>query len=207
MATSSLQLSRFKALTGSSGLKSILRNRKAMLAIGISLVVVLVWLLAYFLPQGKQLSKYQAQRQHLQAEETALQAKLRELRATSKATPQLLQLQAKYGAAVPASADMYTYISQMSATVAQAGVNLVSMTPSSSGSPVTGTSLESYPVTVVVSGTYNNTLAFLQDLYTMPRLTVVSGLTIAGGALGGGGTFNSTFTLSVYSTGAPAPAG
>lgn len=201
MATSALQLPQLKSFRG------ILRNRKAMLAIGIAVVVVLVWLLAYFLPQGKQLSKYQAERQHLQAQEVALQARLRLLRETSKATPQLLQLQAKYGNLVPSSPDMYVYISQMAATAAQAGVHLVSMTPSSTGTPITGTSLDSYPVVVVVSGNYGATLTFMQALYNMPRLTVINGLSISGGALGGGAQLNSTFNLSVYSTAQPPPAG
>ncbi len=189
-------------------LKSVLRNRTVLLVIGATVVVLLVWLLAFFLPQGRQLSKYAAERTQLQGEQARLEAQLQVLQATSKATPELLMLQAKYGSMVPATPDMYAYISQMAATATQAGVGLTSMTPSSTGAAVTGTTLLAYPVTVAVTGTYDNTLGFLKALYAMPRLTVVNGITISGGGPGTnrGSPLNTTFTLTVYSAPQPAAA-
>ncbi len=184
-----------------SRLKPVLGNRTVLITIMAGLVVILVWLLAFFVPQGKHLSRLTTQRQNLQGEEASLEAKLQLLRATSRATPQLLQLQAKFGAMIPATADMYNYISQMAGTAAQSGVGLVSMTPSSNGAPVSGTNLLSYPITVVVSGSYASTLNFMNALYAMPRLTVIDGVSISGGGPGSSkaAPLTSTFTLTVYS--------
>jgi len=186
-------------------LRELLKDRRVVLAATGALVIVLVWLLAFFLPQGKQLSKYRAQEQQLQTQQSALEAQLAQLQATSKAVPKLLSMQAQLNGLIPSTPDIYNYITQMSDTAAATGVHLVSITPSTIGTPVTGTQLQSIPVTVATTGTYDNTLGFIKAVYGMPRLTVINSMTIAGG---GPGTNRSTilnegFTMTIYTSAKP----
>jgi hypothetical protein len=51
---------------------AVLRNRQVVLSMVAAVVLVLIWALAFFLPQGRTLSKYQTQEQQLQWEQSQL---------------------------------------------------------------------------------------------------------------------------------------
>jgi Tfp pilus assembly protein PilO len=185
---------------------AVLRNRQVVLSMVAAVVLVLIWALAFFLPQGRTLSKYQTQEQQLQSEQSQLQVKLAQLRATSRATPKLLALQTRYSSLVPATSDIYNYITLMSSTAGANAIHLVSITPGSTPSPVAGTSLQAIPVSIVTAGTYDNTLGFIKAIYAMPRLTVINSISLTGGGPGTnrGTVLSETFSLTIYTTGKPA---
>ena len=189
-----------------SSTRAVLRSRPVFISLGVGLVVVLIWMMAFFLPQGKDLTKYQAQQQQLQTQQSQLEVQLAQLRATSKATPRLLALQAQYTDLVPPTADIYNYINLMSSTAAASGVHLVSITPSGTGTPVPGTSLQAIPVSLVTTGSYDSTLGFIKAVYNLPRLTVINSMTIAGGGPGTNRStsLNETFSLTIYTSLKPA---
>ena len=180
----------------SSNTVAVLKNRTVMIAIAAGLLIVLIWFLAFFSPQGKDLTKYKAQETQLQVQQSALEAQLAQLRATSKAAPQLEALQTQYANLIPPTADIYNYINIMSGTAATAGVHLVSITPASAGSVVPGTGLQAIPISVVTQGTYDATLSFIKSIYALPRLTVINAMTLSGG---GPGTNRSTVLAETYS--------
>ncbi|HUZ11136.1 MAG TPA: type 4a pilus biogenesis protein PilO [Acidimicrobiales bacterium] len=190
----------------SSSTAAVVKSRPVLIALGVGLVVLLIWLLAFFLPQGKDLSKYHAQQQQLQTQQSQLEVQLAQLRATSKATPRLLALQAQYTNLVPPTADIYNYINLMSSTAAASGMHLVSITPSSTGTPVPGTSLQAIPVSLVTTGSYDSTLGFIKAVYALPRLTVVNSMSLTGGGPGTNRStsLNESFSLTIYTTFKPA---
>ena len=191
----------------SSSTLAVVRTRPVLISLAVGLVVLLIWALAFFLPQGKDLSKYRAQQQQLQTQQASLQAQLAQLRATSKATPKLLALQAEYTDLVPPTADIYNYINLMSSTAAANGMHLVSITPSSAGTPVPGTSLLQIPVSLVTSGSYDSTLGFIKAVYALPRLTVIDSMSLTGGGPGTNRStsLNESFSLTIYTTSKPTP--
>jgi Tfp pilus assembly protein PilO len=190
----------------SSNTTAVLRSRSVLVGVGVGLVVLLIWLVAFFLPQGKDLSKYQTQQRQLQAQQSQLELQLAQLRATSKATPKLLALDAQYTGLIPPTDDIYNYIKQMSSTVMASGEHLVSITPSNVGSPVPGTSLYAIPIALNTMGTYDSTLALIKAIYGMPRLTVINSMSISGGGplTNRGTTLTENFALTIYTTAKPA---
>ncbi len=186
-------------------LPDVLKNRRVLLAIGVAVVLALVWLVAFFLPQGKELSKYQSQQQQLETQQSSLEARLVQLRATSKAVPKLLALQSQFNGLIPSSPDVYNYLTLMSNTASAAGVHLVSITPATSGTPVAGTNLFAIPVTLNTTGTYDSTLGFIKAIYALPRLTVIDSVSISGGGppTNRSSSLSESFALTIYTTAKP----
>jgi Tfp pilus assembly protein PilO len=188
-----------------STLRGLLKNRRIVLTIGAAAVIVLVWLIAFYAPQGKNLSKYQTQRQQLQQQQAGLEAQLVQLRATSRAVPKLVALQSQLEGLIPPTPDIYNYITLMSNTATASGIQLVSLTPTNTPAPVAGTDLQSIAVTLTANGTYDDTLGFMKAIYALPRLTVINSVTISGGGptTNRGTVLDDTFSLTIYTTAKP----
>jgi Tfp pilus assembly protein PilO len=177
-----------------------LRSPIVLISVGAAVVIVLVWLFAFFLPQGKKLNTLTTQQVQLQQEQAALNAQLAQLKKTSAATPQLLALQASFNVAVPPSANTYAYITTMYETTKAAGVTLTSITTGSPGAPSGGISPIS--VSLSTSGTYDQALKLIDLLNKLPRLTIINAVSMTGG---GPNTTRSTsmtqsFSLTIFTT-------
>ena len=184
---------------------ALLKDRRIVLALVGAVVLLLIWYVVFFLPQGKNLSKYQTQQAQLIRQQSLLEAQLIQLRATSKAVPKLLTLQAQLDGLIPPTADIYNYITLMSNTASTSGVHLVSITPNTTGAPVPGTELQSIPISLTTTGTYDSTLGFIKAIYELPRLTVINSIAIAGGGPGTNRStsLDETFSLSIYTSAKP----
>lgn len=191
-------------MSAPSGISSALRRKPTLIAIGVAIVVVIVWLFAFFLPEGHRLSALQAQEQTLQQQVAAGQAKVAKLQKTFQHTSELQSLDQKMAGYVPSTSDVFkttaNYTSLLSATVASAHMTLTSVSPS--GSSSAGQSFTAIPVTLVVTGTYDNLLSLIYDLYTLPRLTDITSLSITGGGLGSDRSteLNATLSLKAFIT-------
>ena len=128
-----------------------------------------------------------------------------QLRATSRAVPKLLALQSQLNGLIPPTPDVFNYITLMSNTVSAAGVHLVSITPTTSGIPVTGTNLQGIPITLSTTGTYDSTLGFIKAIYALPRLTVINTMSISGGGptTNRSTTLTESFSLTIYTSEKP----
>jgi Tfp pilus assembly protein PilO len=185
--------------------KELLKKRSVLLSIVIGVVIILVWTLAFFLPQGKQLSKYNTQAAKLQGTQAVLETRLAQLKATSAATPKLLLLKAKYAALVPPTPDVFNYFTLISNTAKASHVTLVSITPGVGGTLIPGTNLYGIGFTLNTTGSYDDTLYFIKAIYNLPRLTVINSMSLSGG---GAKTTRSAplteaFSLTIFSTGKP----
>jgi len=164
----------------------LLRQRKVVISAVIALFVILIWLVAVFNPEGHKLAGVNSQVQQAQTQQLALQARLARLRHYTKESAQFIALGQRLSAAVPATTDVYDYITAISNAAQSSGVKVSSLNPAV---PSTGGNVSIIPVTVTASGNYAQTLAFVKALDALPRLTIISQLSITGG---GNGTNRST---------------
>jgi type IV pilus assembly protein PilO len=173
-----------------AGLIKGLRTWPVLATIAIVVVGLLVWLFAYFVPQGKKLSSLKASETQLQSEQLTLEGQLAQLKHDSAESPALLARQAQLTTAVPPDAEVFTYIQQISEVASASGVTINSLAPGTVAAP-TATSTSSgsaapsnysvIPITLAVTATYDSELNFLKNIYAMPRLTVVNSLSLSGG--------------------------
>lgn len=161
-------------------MKQLTHSRTLGIAIVVTLVVVLVWLLAFFNPQGHKLAGLQTQEQQARSQQLQLESQLAVLRADSKESPLLQALSQKLSAAVPSSdGGNYVYLgTTLPNTATAAGVHIESISP---GAPVVAGGVSVTPISVATQGTYDQTLAFIKALYALPRLTVVTNVQLGGG--------------------------
>jgi Tfp pilus assembly protein PilO len=176
---------------------AIVRQRKVLLPAVGALLVALIWVVAVFDPQGHKLATVNANVQAAQNQQYALQARLDRLKIYSKESAKFEALAARLSTAVPSSTGVYDYITALSNAASAAGLKIGSIGP---GPAVADGKVAAIPIVVAASGTYSQTLAFVQALYALPRLTVIEQLSITGG---GAGTSRSTiltdqFNLDIF---------
>ena len=157
---------------------TMLRQRKVLIGASVALVVVLIWLVAVFVPEGHKLAAVNEKTAAAQTEQTNLEDRLAKLKSYSKESAEFEALSARLSAAVPTTTDVYDYITAISNAAAAAGVKVTSVDPAPA---VSSTGVAVVPVTVAVMGRYDQTLAFIKAIYALPRLTVITQVSITGG--------------------------
>lgn len=163
-------------------------------------IVLLIWLVSWYLPQGKTLSKYDAQKANLLSQEASLQARLLALQKLHNSN--LCNLHEQYDALVPPVVENTGYLRELNATVTQAGVHLNSVTLGNPGAGGTG-GLASIPITLNTTGTYDAELQLMNLIYALPRLTTITSLNISGGQAPRNSPLQITYNLQIFDT-APA---
>ncbi|MGH9089528.1 MAG: type 4a pilus biogenesis protein PilO [Acidimicrobiales bacterium] len=187
-------------MSASSPTVAVLRRPKVMLGIAVALVVVLAWLMAFFVPQGRKLSSLQLQEQSLQQQVNGGNAKVVRLRDESHHSAQIAAMVKKLEGYVPATSDI-SYIALFSNTAKANGVSVTSIGPGSA-TPVTGSSFQSIPVAATVTGPYDNLLSFVRAIYVMPRLTDIDSVQLSGGGpkTNRGTVLTATFQLQIFTS-------
>lgn len=176
---------------------AVLRQRKIMIGAVVALVIILIWFVAIFNPEGHKLASVNGSVQSAQTEQTELQARLAQLKRYSSESTALQALGAKLDAAVPSTDDVYNYVTVISDAANSTGVKVSSINPST---PTTQGSLAVIPVTISVTGTYSQILHFLDALYSLPRLTVIYQVSLSGGGSGSnrGSVLTASFSASIF---------
>jgi type IV pilus assembly protein PilO len=164
-------------------------------------VVVLVWLFVFFEPQSHKLASLDSEKVSLQQTLVQEQARLQQVRQESHHVGQIQAIDAKLKGYVPSSEELYTYIQALSGAGHQAGVTISSLQPSPP-EPASGTSYTAIPISAQVKGTYDQLVAFLHDIYNLPRLTDINSLTISGGGPGTSrsSALSATIDLVIFSS-------
>lgn len=171
--------------------RTALKQRNVQISIAVTVVVLLVWFIAFFLPQGKKVSTLNAQAQALQGQVAQGVAKVAALRHTAQQATALTNFQKKLESYVPSKATTYDYIKTLSDVVASANATLTSVT---AGAPKqnSGAAFTTIPIILRVTCTYDALLEVISKIYALPRLTDIQTLSISGG----GGSGNRTTVLS-----------
>lgn len=195
-----------------SGTAAALKGRSALATIGIVVLIFIVWLFFFFHYSSK-LTTYKNQQSTLQSQISQETAKLQTLKrtvpTTSKLTARLNTLKS-YIASKPGF--IFTYNLALITVVKASKVHFVQVTYSpavsskttSSASVATSSTFVYYalPVSLEVTGTYDNMLLLVKNIYAMHDLTTISGLQFNGGGPGThrGTTLTLSLTMDTYTT-------
>lgn len=182
----------------------VLKNRTVLISIVVALLVVVIWLVAFFLPEGSKLSKLNTQEQTLQTQVAAGNAKVAALKREALNTPALEAMSHQLSAAVPSTADIFNYITSLQNAATAAGVTVNTLSPTQP-SATTGQSFSTIAVQMDVTGTYDQILAFIKGLYGLPRLTSIESVAINGGGptSNRGTLLTSAMALAAYTAAKP----
>lgn|GEM_PF-1303622 len=181
-------------------------RRSVLAAVGAG-VLVGAWALAFFVPESRHLDTLEAQRAALQASLAADRARLRRVEHEAAYAGQLEAIDARLHRYAPSSAQLYPYIHTISTAARSAHVTITSLNPEGAVA-VAGTPYAAVPIAASVKGTYDDLLAFLKELYTLPRLTDVNDLYVSGGGPGSTRTspLSVSLQLAIFTTQLPAGA-
>jgi Tfp pilus assembly protein PilO len=178
-----------------------------------AIAVILVLLAGYFLlvkPQSTKASTLRSEATSQQQSNALIQTQIASLQSEQAQLPEQQKQLEKFATQVPADASEPAVIRQLSAAANGSGVNLVSITPGTSGAvAATGTTpgstsltpvpsaagqLIQLPVTLGILGSYANVESFFQSLEALPRALLVTGWSLcpAGGASGGSSAVSCT---------------
>jgi len=172
-------------------LKSTFKRPRVFLSVAGALLFLIIWALAYFLPQGSKVTSLKAQEATLQSQVAQGNAKVLKLRHTYQHATQIKAEESKLNSAVPATSDAYNYVQALSSAAAAAGVHLTSIEISAGTSPSTTStsggkksstvSVSPIPLALMAKGTYDQILSLIAAIYQLPRLTDINELSINGG--------------------------
>ena len=166
-------------------------DRRVLIGTGIAaLLVLLVWYVVLWSPRNRAYHKAQNQAETAQSQLSELQAQLGRLQADNRQRPQLEAELARLHSAVPSTPQLAQIFLQIDNAALQSGVTLTSISPSppvatapSTGAPTsTGTPPPSISVSLALNGGYYQILDFIDRLDALPRLIVLSTVTISGGS-------------------------
>ncbi len=186
-----------------------LKRPQVVITAVVAVVVILVWLVAFFLPQGKKASTLATQQQSLQSEVAQGDAKVTRLEHTFQQATQLRSMDNALRAYVPTTPDIFkttaNYTSQLSATVTAAGMHLTSVSPGGAAAASSGSKFTTVPVTLVAKGTYDDLLTLVTKIYSMSRLTDIKSVDVTGGGPGTNRstTLTTTLDLVTFTTATP----
>ena len=185
---------------------SMLRQRRVLIAAAVALLVILIWMVALFLPEGRKVGTINVKVQAAQAEQVQLQDRLARLKAYSRESAKFEALQAKLTASVPSTTDIYDYITAISQIATATGIKVSNVDPQPAQA---SGNVSVIPVAISASGTYDQTLAFIKALYALPRLTLISNVSISGGGNNTtrGTVLNDQFSLEILAQPAAVHAG
>ncbi|MFZ0665689.1 MAG: type 4a pilus biogenesis protein PilO [Acidimicrobiales bacterium] len=176
---------------------------------GGTLIVLLIALSAWILPEGHKVSAANAQNTSLLSQETSLQDQIEGLQHESKSLPDNCSQLQQDQTLVPGSPTVDLFLHQISTLANNVGTQTPSVSIASSGA-ASGTSsggAETVSIDLTVSGTYQQILNFLKgiDGKSLQRLYTVSNISVSGATTTSGSSQPvSTLTLQgaiYYTTG------
>jgi Tfp pilus assembly protein PilO len=178
---------------------------------GAVLVIALIALSAYILPEGKKVSAANASKITLEGQETTLQSQITGLEHESRQEPKNCSTLRQDLTLVPATPTVDLFLHQISQLATNSGTATPSVGISSAGTPGTGPSAagaETVGIDLSVSGTYRQVLNFLNGLdnvHSLQRLYSVSSVGLTGNS-GSGSSTSGLYSLQLqgaiyYSTG------
>lgn len=178
---------------------------------GAVLVIALIAVSAFIIPEGHKVSSANENKVTLQAQETTLQAEITGLKHESNNEPKNCSALRQDLTLVPATPTVDLFLHQISQLATNSGTATPSVDIASSGTAGSGPSAagaDTVGIDLQVSGTYRQVLNFLNGLdnvHSLQRLYAVSSVTLNGDTASGTST-SGVYTLQLqgdiyYSTG------
>lgn len=181
-----------------------LRQPLVLGTVAVLILAVAVWWFALMAPQQRHLTSLQSKEASLSSERDGLTAKLASLKRAESHQSRRQAVLDRYSAAIPATADLADFITQLNGLASSSQVDLTKIAPSEPAA-TPGQPYSTITLSLSVKGSYGPTLAFLQGLYNLPRLVVVDNITVSAGTGTGesAGSLDTTLKARAFTTAAP----
>jgi hypothetical protein len=169
---------------------------------GSVLVIALIALAAWIVPEGHKVSSANANKITLLGQESGLQAEISSLAHESKSQPQNCSTLREDLTLVPGTPTVDLFLHQISQHATNSGTATPSVGITSSGTAGSTASVagaQTVGISLEVSGTYGQVLSFLNGLdnvHSLQRLYAVSSVNLTGGTAGGTSSAT-TYTLQL----------
>jgi type IV pilus assembly protein PilO len=175
-----------------------IKKPTVLLSIGAIVLVIILWLVLFFVPQSHKLSSLRSQQASLNSLIQQDNARMQRLRTETHHLGQIRSMYSTLENYVPSTQGLYTYVHTISAAGKSAGINITSISP---GAPVaaSGTPYTAIPITAAIKGSYTELRNFLQGIYALPRLTDVNAISLnmTGGT---GGELGATLQMAIFTS-------
>lgn len=149
-------------------------RRTILVASAASVVLLALWFLLLWGPQGDELEGARERRAAAEAENTALELRLARLRAAQEQAPQLMADLDDLRRAVPDDPQLAEFIFDANEAATEAGVDFISIAP---GVPSLVAPLPpTITLNISVLGEYFSVLDYLERLDDLPRIVVIDSL-------------------------------
>jgi Tfp pilus assembly protein PilO len=164
-------------------MERIAQYRVPLLAtVGVLIVAVVVFL-AWISPEGKKLTNLHTTKAQLQTQQLELRAEIAALNRQKADMGPTCAILTKDVTEIPGAPDVDNFLDQVTAlAVASGDPNTPSLSVTEAPSSTGGVSgVTPVSVSFTLDGTFGQMSAFLEGLYSFPRLFTISSTTIAGG--------------------------
>lgn len=183
-------------------------QRIAVATAGVGLLLVVVWYLLLWSPQGHKLAAARQAHAAADAKISQLHTQISGLQALEREIPADKLKLAQYTSAVPNSPQLAEALHQIQAVASSAGVTMSAISPSSN--PTTGaassaqaaSSVPALAFTISASGSYQQLMTYLSSLDQMPRTLMVRSLSLTGGS-GPNQSLSASISADVFYAGQP----
>ncbi len=173
---------------------------------GAVLVIALIAVSAYIIPEGHKVSAANASKVTLQAQQSSLQSEILGLERESSNEPKNCSTLRQDLTLVPTTPTVDLFLHQISQLATDSGTATPSVTIASAGASAGGavaSGAETVGIDLQVSGTYRQVLNFLDGLgnvHSLQRLYAVSSVTLDGNTAGpsAGGTYSLQLQGNIY---------
>jgi len=178
------------------------RNRVLLAAVGGTLLVLLVWFLFFWGPQGNRLSDARERKEAAESENQRLQLERDRLQAAQERVPELAARLEQLRVAVPEQPNLAQFILDANDAAERSGINFISISPSP---PTAGETVgpSAIALSINISGGYFQLLDFLNRLEAMPRIVVVDNLTLSPAGGESPGDLSGSVTARMFTTATP----
>jgi Tfp pilus assembly protein PilO len=156
------------------------------------LIVALIAIAGWILPEGHKVSNENAQKVTLLAQETSLQTEINALRQEQAQEPKNCSTLRQDRDLVPGTPTVDLFLHQISQLANSSGTQTPNISITDSGTPGSGPSApgaQTVGISLTVAGSYQQVLSFIEGLNNakaLARLFPVSSLTLSGGSASGG---------------------
>ena len=179
-------------------------SRRALLvALGAAVLLLVVWFLLLWGPQGGRLRDAEDRRTAAESANTALELRLARLQASQDRATELMAELEELRRAVPDDPELAQFILDANDIATSAGVDFLSITPGVPSPAGEGGGPPVITLNVSVRGTYESVLDYLRLLEELPRIVVVDAL---GLTPGDDDTLSVSITARMFATTAPSVA-
>jgi type IV pilus assembly protein PilO len=181
-------------------------RRLVAIAFGAAVLLLALWFLLLWSPQGNKLSDAKKRTDAAQAENSTLELRLARLQAAQKDAPELMAQGEQLRRAIPETPELAQFILDANDAASAAGVDFLSISPTPPV-PGVGAAPAEVHLSIAVTGTYFEVLDYLDRLNDLPRVVVIDtlGLTPGGGASASPDQMSVSIAARMFTTQAPAP--